>query len=241
MVIIMPMRKLLRYFASRKMTECMDPQQTGFLERRMFADHVQRYEFASNITRNKSITRNKRVLDIACGEGYGTHILSKNTGNVTAVDMSKELEKRKYNKKKIKFVCSDAIVFLRKNKKKFDVIVSFETVEHLKEYEKFIHLLHKNLKRGGLLVISTPNKFFTDAFYGGNFNPYHVKEFYTEELYNIIFKIFKNKPDIFVQRPANKNHAVLSTIYSFIVNEKPDIKKDNGSIVGVDNIYVVRK
>lgn len=227
------MKKILHYFARRKMVERMDPNQTGFFEKRMMADHVQRYEFASDFMDGGV------VLDIACGEGFGAEILSKKAAKIVAVD-SAQIDKSIKNNKKINFVKSDAIEYLEKNKEKFDYIVCFETVEHIKEYEKFIQLLKNNLKVGGTLFVSTPNKKFTDSFFGEIFNPYHVKEFYTQELFDILGKIFKSKPKILRQRPVKKNNFLISTLLSF-VDEKSKIVEDSKTITGVDNIYLLKK
>ncbi|MDI6721691.1 MAG: class I SAM-dependent methyltransferase [Candidatus Aenigmarchaeota archaeon] len=227
------MRFLLRVLASRKMSERMDPGQKGFFQKRMFADHLKRYEFTCKMCKGK------RILDIACGEGYGTRVLRRYAKEVVAVDIFDVDLKLLGFYKNVKFVRSDAIEFLQKNRKKFDVIISFETVEHIPQYQKFIRLLHKNLKKGGLLIMSTPNRKFTDIFFGRKFNPYHVKEFYTEELSKELTKIFVTEPVLYRQRPVEKKHIYISAIHAFMKNIS-EIIEDNPAITGIDNIFVVR-
>ncbi|MBI2613218.1 MAG: methyltransferase domain-containing protein [Candidatus Levybacteria bacterium] len=232
------MKALLRYFAVKTLSEQVDPHKKDFFQKRLVKDSLARYNFASRYIKNKT------VLDIACGEGYGSFLLSKKAKNVTGVDVADEIIKNAVEKYQlngnIKFVSSDAVDFLAKTNKKFDVIISFETVEHVKNYMQFIELLKKCLKPGGTLVLSTPNKRFSDLFFGGTFNRYHLKEFYTREVGNILTKSFHSKPEIYRQRSVSKKHMILSAVKSFIFNEKSTIVKNNSYISGLDNIYVIK-
>lgn len=233
------MKAILRYFAIRTLSEQIDTHKKGFSQNRFVKDSLARYNFVVDYVKSKT------VLDIACGEGYGSSLLSKTAKNVTGVDIAHEIiknAKEKYQlKSNIKFVFSDAVDFLTKTNKKFDVIISFETVEHVKNYMQFIELLRKCLKCGGTLVLSTPNKRFSDLFFGGTFNQYHLKEFYTKELENILTKVFHSKPEIYRQRSVSRKHMILSAVKSFIFNEDSIIVKNNPSISGLDNIYVIKK
>ena len=225
-------RSCFRTLARRKMSERMHPEQLGFFERRMFADHLARYRFASRLVRGK------RVLDIACVDGYGARILSRTAREVVAVDIERpRLGGRRPN---LRFVCSDAIQFLQRTKQRYDVIVSFETVEHLRAYQRFLALLKHRLKAGGLLVLSTPNKRFSDLFFGGTFNPYHVKEFYTRELSQAIAQVFGATPELYRVRPIRKQRIVWSAIRSFLHRE-PSIQKSRHDMTGIGNMFVVRK
>ena len=223
------------------MVERTVSKEHGFFFRRIYEDHESRYKFAANFVKNKV------VLDIACGEGLGTAILAHNAKSVIGVDIVEEVIKEaneKYNPGKrgnIKFICANGMDWLRKNKIKFDSVVSYETVEHIKDYLLFLTLIKKHLKTDGLLILSTPNKEFSDFIMGGTFNPYHIKEFYVQELSEILQKVFGHKPQIFQQRPVEKNHKLLSLIRNFLFSEKSLIVKENKQTIGLDTIYVVRK
>jgi len=118
-------------------------------------EHIERYVFASKFAKNKS------VLDIACGVGYGCKILL-NAGalSVEGVDISEKIidyAKQNYQNDKIKFNCY-SIYDLAKNGE-YDLITCFETIEHVQDDRAALRKLHDALKEDGYLIISTPNTF----------------------------------------------------------------------------------
>lgn len=234
-------QKLIYVIARRSMTERLSGETRNFFSDRVSADHVARYAFVSEYVKNKI------VLDIACGEGYGSSILAKTANAVTGVDTEKHTivkARKKYTKtisSPIQFIHSEAIDYLNESQTKFDVIVSFETIEHIKEYELFLKLLKKRLKLGGLLVLSTPNKLFSDLLAGDTFNPYHVKEFYSGELVEILIRVFGQKPQRYAQRPVQKNKLMRSFLQSFILKRESLIVKETREITGIDMIYLMYK
>jgi 2-polyprenyl-3-methyl-5-hydroxy-6-metoxy-1,4-benzoquinol methylase len=132
--------------------------------------HCDRYRFAG---RNISPGR---VLDIACGTGYGSHLLAGEFGEsiseIVAVDISEEsilYAEQLYKLPKITYVLEDAFIFT--DSKKFHSIVSLETIEHLNDPSVFINKLYDLLHPGGVLIASAPITLSTDV------NPYHVNDF----------------------------------------------------------------
>ena len=132
--------------------------------------HCDRYRFAGrNILPG-------RVLDIACGTGYGSHLLAGEFGGsiseIVAVDISEEsilYAEQRYKHPKISFVLEDAFIF--SDNEKFHSIVSLETIEHLNDPSTFISKLYDLLHPGGVLIASAPITPSTDV------NPYHVNDF----------------------------------------------------------------
>lgn len=233
-------RFILRTIAIKGQDEHVDPEKKGAFQNR-FEDYHHRYTFASKYVKGK------KVLDIACGEGYGSKLLSKKATRVTGVDVESEaiqVAREKYGaknrRKNTKFVCADAISFLSNSKDRFDVIVSFETVEHVKEYRKFLTLMHDRLKPGGILLLSTPNKKFFDVFFGGTYNPFHMKEFYTKELAIILERIFHTQPQVYRQGTVVRKFFVPSSLIRFFWN-KSLIQKASPLTTGMGNLYVVVK
>lgn len=144
-------------------------------------EHLLRYEWAGQYVKGK------RVLDAACGSGYGCKML-KDAGAsaVVGVDISTEaIEKAKpaYGDDGITFVHGD-ILKLPFPDESFDLVVSFETIEHVKEGSLWIEESARVLKANGLLLLSTPNRRITHP---GIFreekgmNPYHEFEYTVEE------------------------------------------------------------
>lgn len=157
------------------------------IENKTTVEHLHRYAFALGFTSNKV------VLDIASGEGYGSDLLSKNAQFVYGVDISSEAiqhSKEKYNISNIKFIEGSAFAIPLEDHS-IDVIVSFETIEHHDKHDKMMLECKRVLKNDGILIISTPDKFFYND--KPNYkNPFHLKELYKEEFINLISKYFKN-------------------------------------------------
>jgi len=165
-------------------------------ESNIFKEHIARYKFA------RKFIRKKKVLDIACGVGYGSKILVEGgASEIYGCDISEEAiqyAKKKYSHKNIKYEIADSSS-LRFSDEYFDCIVSFETLEHIQNYNKTLDELRRVLKKNGILIISTPNK---DAYNDGNEildNRFHYKEFSKNEFVESLNKRFSTV-SIFSQR-----------------------------------------
>ena len=134
-------------------------------------EHYHRYTAA------KPAVNGKDVLDIACGEGYGAHMLARTAKSVLGVDISAEAissAKKNYRSKNLSFLC-DSAINLSCADDAFDVIVSFETIEHLEEQKEMLAEFRRVLRADGILIISSPNRPVYNEV-SGKHNHYHVKE-----------------------------------------------------------------
>jgi len=151
--------------------ERMVPESAGM---GTFWEHVYRYAFACRFVGGK------RVLDIACGEGYGSAALQKTgAANVIGVDVSESTCVHVRNKYGLDAKPGTAEqIPLPDNS--IDVVVSFETIEHVPDPGRFLDECVRVLAPGGMLVISTPNK---EVYSGrlGTRNRYHCSEMTEEE------------------------------------------------------------
>lgn len=117
--------------------------------------HYKRYEMAKTL-----VSVNDVVGDMACGSGYGSMMLSSNCGEAHGVDIDSitisEISKRYEKENKIFFHNKNLLDIEFEDK--FNLIVSFETVEHFEEsdIDKLMSNFHKALKKDGVLVFSTP-------------------------------------------------------------------------------------
>jgi len=150
--------------------------------------HYKRYEMARTQVRENYI-----VGDMACGSGYGSLMLSEMCKEVYGVDIDQitidEVTKRYENEKKVKFHANDLLDIDFENK--FDLIVSFETVEHFDEsdIEKLMSNFHKALKQDGTIIFSTPyNQPKIPASMKWH-KTFYIVEDKMEELLNGFFKI----------------------------------------------------
>jgi glycosyltransferase involved in cell wall biosynthesis/SAM-dependent methyltransferase len=149
-------------------------------------EHLHRYAFASQYVNNK------KVLDLASGEGFGTSILSKNAKCVVGIDIDHDAvlhASKTYKQENITFIEGSILNIPIKGRKIFDVIVCFEAIEHITEHDILFMEITRLLKNNGVLIISTPNKktYSDDVGYK---NPYHRKELYYSEFYELLKKNF---------------------------------------------------
>ncbi len=155
--------------------------------REIWYEHWHRYAFALQFAQGK------RVLDAACGEGYGSALLARLADSVTGVDIdtaSIEHARARYaaGNDRLTFQTADATA-LDLAPASFDLIVSFETLEHVHGQEQMLAGFARLLKPDGLLLISSPDKAtYTDA--QGHANPHHVRELYRSEFQALLSRHF---------------------------------------------------
>ena len=114
--------------------------------------------------RNNNSLKNINILDIGCGGGLLSEPMSRLGANVVGIDASERNIKiakahLKKSKLKISYLCSSPEKL--KTKKKFDVILNMEIVEHVDDIELFIKKSSSFLKKNGLMFIATINKTLT--------------------------------------------------------------------------------
>lgn len=160
---------------------------------RLFKEHIDRYNFAV------PYVHNKMVADVACGSGYGSHLLaSKGAKKVMGIDCDKktiQYAKNRYPRRNITYKVRDAND-LPLASASISVFVSFETIEHIKKPREFLNEAKKVLKRSGLLIISTPNKKYSIGD-----NPFHFREYDLKEFSQILSTYFR-KVTYYGQRPV---------------------------------------
>jgi 2-polyprenyl-3-methyl-5-hydroxy-6-metoxy-1,4-benzoquinol methylase len=159
--------------------ERLIPKESPLLNKKMINDHFSRYKFVIPYVKNKT------VLDIACGVGYGSQMFAVyGAKRVVGVDISKKAiayAKDEYSHKNVDFIIADATKIPFKNGI-FDIVVSFETLEHLKNPIDFVREITRVLKKRGLLILSSPNGLFKQVFD----NPYHYHEYDLKELKELL-------------------------------------------------------
>lgn len=174
--------------------ERLDPLHASWYSKKLILEHIERYSFAMKYTRDKI------VVDLGSGSGYGSKIIAENGAkkvyscdiDPTAISYAEKF----YAHRNIKyFTASAENTNLPSNTA--DVVLCFEVIEHLKNPEKLILESYRILKPGGICIISTPNK---KTSYGDN--PYHIREFTLRELIELTNQFSGTK--LFGQRKVNK-------------------------------------
>jgi len=134
----------------------------------------------------------KLVLDAGCGAGQGSAYLSQSGAlYVVGIDISSEAilyARQIFTQNNLSFVVMDAL-HLGFPDHTFDLVTSIEVIEHLIEPEQYLAEIRRVLKNGGILVLSTPNKLISSPT-PGTMWPYHVREFYPDELRTLLMKHF---------------------------------------------------
>ena len=169
-------------------------------------EHWHRYAFA------RRFVAGKRVLDAACGEGYGSALLGNAAASVVGVDIDgptiAHAETRYGNGGRVRFI-EGSCTELPLPDASIDVVVSFETIEHLREEDqpRMVAEFARVLSPGGVVVISSPNKrLYSDE--RNYVNEFHLHELYRDGLARLLTPAFSE------QRWYHQSIATWSGIWS---------------------------
>ena len=223
----------------------------GINDTKLEIEHYQRYLSVQRFVRDKI------VLDAACGEGYGSDILAKYAKKVIGIDLDNET----INRAKTKYKSRDNLIFQQGNIEKLkiedcsiDIVISFETIEHVSEetQKNFLNEIDRVLKDDGIMVMSTPNKRIYSDLHNYN-NEFHIKEFYHKDfleflhekfqyvkLYNQSFKVFSvidscnGEDDDITYYSRNRNYNSDGKYYIAVASHK-EVDKGSLSCLYVDN------
>ena len=145
----------------------------GKVARDLWNEHYARYLFAARLARNR------RVLDIGCGAGYGARELARVATTVVAADVALDAliaaAAEPFEAVALTAAGAERLPFRDGS---FDLVVAFEIIEHLAAWPDLIREARRVLAPGGQFVVSTPNKLvYTDHRGAEGANPFHVHEF----------------------------------------------------------------
>ena len=150
-------------------------------------EHLHRYAFACGLAVGQD------VLDIACGEGYGSALLAASARRVVGVDIAADAVQHaaaRYGRPNLRFLtgsCHQIPV----DAASIDLVVSFETIEHVDRHDAMLGEIKRVLRPGGRLLISSPEKSqYSDAV--NQSNPFHVKELYNDEFRALLGAHFRH-------------------------------------------------
>lgn len=175
-----------------------------------FVESLARYDF---VVPYCASVRAKLVLDAGCGVGYGLFHLAKKGSNVIGIDLSKEAieyARAHYRKGNVEFEVMDctSLAFIDDT---FDLICSFEVVEHVRNDREFLAEMRRVLRYGGFFIASTPNIdrpiFDRDP---SKMSPFHVREYSLGEFTHLLLEYFE-EVDMWGQRITNKEFLLHET------------------------------
>jgi len=148
-------------------------------------EHLHRYMFAVDHAAGC------RVLDIASGEGYGSAALAQVASSVLGVDIAEEAiahAAAHYTAENLRFV-QGSLTAIPSADAAFDLVVCFETLEHVHDQERAVHEMRRVLRPGGQLIVSTPNRDAKDGALHEK-NPHHARELSEAEFHALLKSTF---------------------------------------------------
>ena len=150
-------------------------------------EHLHRYLFAFQFAKGR------HVLDIACGEGYGSFMLSQIARSVVGVDIDSKTvadASTKYCAENLSYKIGSCIE-LPLSDCSVDLVVSFETLEHIAEHDQFMLEIKRVLRPEGILIMSSPERDVYASYREGD-NEFHAKELNRAEFKDLLAKHFRN-------------------------------------------------
>jgi SAM-dependent methyltransferase len=160
-------------------------------------EHFHRYLYA------RELCYGKDVLDVASGEGYGSALLAQVATSVTGIEIAREAvdhARASYQSANLRFLEGDARQ-LPIASASFDVVVSFETIEHIAEHDSFLQEVRRVLRPNGVFIVSTPDR---DNYSRADSppNPYHALELSRDQFVDLLLRYFEHAL-CSVQRPID--------------------------------------
>ncbi len=151
----------------------------------IYAMHAASYAFVENMCKNKV------VLDLGCGSGYGTERISNVARTTYGVDISQEAvdyARDKYRKDNLHFQKVDIDEHLPFADNTFDVVLSFQVIEHVQDDEAYVRQANRVLAPNGVFVVITPDR--KNRLLPGQrpWNRWHVREYDGDQLFGLINK-----------------------------------------------------
>jgi len=177
----------------------------------VFQEHKARYEFA------KAFVKGRSVLDLGCGIGHGTEMLTGEAKKIVGVEIdSMKLNPAHlyFNRKNIDYLVADAR-FLPFKENIFDTVISLEVIEHLIEHDEYLMGIKRVLNLNGKAIISTPDKEII-KLEGTVSNATHVKELTHSEFKALLSRYF-NRVEIHGQTRRKGVKGVSGILYHVVI------------------------
>jgi len=166
-----------------------DDEWSGIEDFLLYLKHLKAYDFA------RELCRDKIVLDIGCGSGYGPRLIAQNAREVVAVDideMAIQYCRNHYSAPNLMFTKIAPGFPLPFEAGTFDVVTAFQVIEHIQPnyVRDFCLDVRRILKNGGQFLLTTPNRKLRLLPFQRPWNKEHYKEYTGRTLYKVLRKSF---------------------------------------------------
>jgi len=168
-----------------------DYYQSSRTELALYLLHIKAYEYVA------ALADGKNVLDLGCGLGYGTAIISKSALKVIGADIDKDAVasaaslNRGSNMSFTHIEPTDKVLSSFKDSV-FDIVISFQVIEHVEDVASYLSSINRVLKKDGILFIATPNRNARNLSIQHPWNHHHLREYSKEELKKLMENYFVN-------------------------------------------------
>lgn len=152
--------------------------------------HAASYQFA------EKFCENKEVLDLGCGSGYGSFRIANIARRVCAVDVAGDAIQyavEKYARSNLTFSQIAPDVALPYQSNSFDVVLSFQVIEHVSNHHEYLAEAARVLKKNGVLVLITPDRKHRLFPMQKPWNRWHLREYGMKELSEVVAERFEVK------------------------------------------------
>lgn len=154
----------------------------------IYAMHGASYHFV------ESLCADKHVLDLGCGSGYGSHRIAQVATEVHGVDVADDAiayARENYRHPRLNYQTIQAGKALPFPDKHFDVILSFQVIEHVSDDNQYLAEARRLLRPGGYLVVITPDRQHRLLPGQKPWNRWHLREYSMQLLSQRISRHFK--------------------------------------------------
>lgn len=212
----------------------------------LYVRHVFAYEFA-----RQQIAPSSVVLDLGCGEGYGTSLLSRHVRNIIGLDVDDDTVTHAalhYGSSDCAFQVYDGLT-IPYDENTFDAVVSFQVIEHTQDDRRYLAEVSRTLKPHGVFILTTPNRLYRLKPGQKPRNRFHVREYAPEDFMRLLADRFPDsvvwgiRGNDEVERiekervRGNRLRRILSAV------TRRDRGLNNGDMVhdGLDDFFVVKE
>jgi protein-L-isoaspartate O-methyltransferase len=129
-----------------------------------------------------------KVLEIGTGSGYGLKLIADKADQFVTIDKHKtDFSLPDHEANKIQFVQMNIPPLTGIPDNEFDFVITFQVIEHINKDKAFVDEIRRVLKRGGKLIVTTPNSKMSLTR-----NPWHVREYTVNQLENLLRNKFES-------------------------------------------------
>jgi SAM-dependent methyltransferase len=145
-----------------------------------FRRHEVVYQFAA------PLVAGRRVLEVGCGEGYGTALLARSAARIVGIDYDASATAHATRSYPVARFVRANLAALPVPSGSVDVLVSLQVIEHVWNHPEFVGECRRAVCPGGHLLVSTPNRLTFSPGRDTPLNPFHTKEFTAAELVDLL-------------------------------------------------------